>query len=801
MVNNYIKLKMFLFFFVLVIALHAQQKLITDIIPPVKLVAGKADTVLISDLFYLEKYKINLNTNKFIKTAYNKNILNMIFLADSAFEGITTVDFKYNGKIYSIPVYCKKINKYKFSFKPDKKYKFISLFGSFNNWNRQELPMKDINNNGIYEITIPLEPGRYEYKFYADGDEILDPQNKNIVANDIGGHNSVIVIPNPHNEKIFLHKTTYKKEQFDSEFNYYLESEKPVKFDKSNLIVLLDNIKVDSNYISVKGSKIKITVPQSEITKSKMLRVVVTINGLNSNMQMILLSNGVPENNQSKFSWYDGIIYSLMIDRFNDGNKSNDSPIVHDSLFPKANYMGGDFTGVTQKINEGYFDSLGINTIWISPVNDNPDSAFRESPAPHRWYTGYHGYWPISPDRVEERFGTFNDLNSLISTAHKHKIKILLDFVSHHVHRDHPYFIEHRNWFGKLRLPDGRLNLRLWDEERLTTWFEPYLPSFDYVHSDKAVDVMSDNAIWWLEKSHVDGFRHDAVKHVPNKFWRTLTRKLKKEIEQKTGIHVYQIGETFGNYDLVSSYVNNGQLSAQFNFELYNTAQAVFIDTTRSFKDLDLEMKKTLDVYGPLHLMGNIMDSHDKNRYMAYTDGDLDLSQWSASEIGWDNPPHVDHPSSYDKAELYYAYMFTIPGIPVVYYGSEFGMTGASDPDNRRMMRFGNELNEYEKKMLGVVSKIIKLRANNSALRYGDFFTLKADDNIFAYCRSDFYERVLVVLNKSGEQQTIELTLPEIYQTQNAINLVDKITYNVVDNKINLNLNPWGWMMLRLVER
>jgi cyclomaltodextrinase len=798
---NYIKLKIFLFFFLLVTALPAQQKPITDIIPPVKLVAGKTDTVLASDLFYLDKYNFVLISNKDVNTTYNKNNFNLIFKADSGFEGITTVDFKYNNKIYSIPVYCKKINKYRFSFKPDKKYKFISLFGSFNNWNRQELPMMDFNNNGIYKISIPLEPGRYEYKFYADGDEILDPQNKDVVANDIGGHNSVIIIPNPHNEKIFLQKAVYKKGNSESGFQFYLESEKPIKFNKSNLIILLDNFKVTGDYIYIDGSKIKITIPQQKLSSSKMLRIVVTVNGLNSNMQMIPLSKEVPENDKSKFSWYDGIIYSLMIDRFNDGIKNNDSPIVHDSLFPKANYMGGDFVGVTQKIREGYFDSLGINTIWISPVNDNPDSAFRESPPPHRWYTGYHGYWPISPDKVEERFGTFSDLTSLISTAHKHKIKVLLDFVSHHVHRDHPYFIEHRDWFGKLRLPDGRLNLRLWDEERLTTWFEPYLPSFDYVHSDKAVDVMSNNAIWWLEKTRADGFRHDAVKHVPNKFWRTLTRKLKKEIEQKTGMHVYQIGETFGNYDLVSSYVNNGQLSAQFNFELYNTAQAVFIDTNRSFKDLNLEMKKTLDVYGPLHLMGNIMDSHDKNRYMAYTDGDLDLSQWSASEIGWNNPPHVDHPSSYEKAELYYAYMFSIPGIPVVYYGSEFGMTGASDPDNRRMMRFGNDLNEYEKKMLGVVSKIIKLRVNHSALRYGDFYSLKADDTIFAFCRSDFYERIIVVLNKSGEMQTVELTLPEIYQTQNVISLVDNKIYNVVENKIKLRLSPWGWMMLKLEEK
>ena len=130
MTYNYIKLKIVLLFLLLFIGLPAQQKQITDIIPPVKLVAGNADTVLVSDLFYLEKYKIKLSANKFINTAYNENNIKLIFLADSVFEGITTVDFSYSGKVYSIPVYCKKINKYRFSFKPDKKYKFISLFGS-----------------------------------------------------------------------------------------------------------------------------------------------------------------------------------------------------------------------------------------------------------------------------------------------------------------------------------------------------------------------------------------------------------------------------------------------------------------------------------------------------------------------------------------------------------------------------------------------------------------------------------------------------------------------------------------------
>ncbi|MCK5705572.1 MAG: hypothetical protein KAI29_30695, partial [Cyclobacteriaceae bacterium] len=411
-----------------------------------------------------------------------------------------------------------------------------------------------------------------------------------------------------------------------------------------------------------------------------------------------------------------------MIDRFSDGNTSINEKVIHDSLSDKANYMGGDLQGVIDKLNEGYFDSLGANTIWISPIYDNPNVAFREYPEPHRWYSGYHGYWPISSTRVEEKFGDLEDVKSLVEIAHKHNIKILLDFVSNHVHIDHPYFKNHRDWFGTLELPDGRKNIRFWDEFRLTTWFEPYLPSFDFLSSQEVLDTMITNATWWLKETNADGFRHDAVKHVPNKFCSQLTRKLKKEIEIPNNRPLYQIGETFGSYDLISSYVNNGQLSAQFNFNLYDTALPTFIKSGASFGDLDKEMHKTFSIYGELHLMSNIMDSHDKNRFMAYADGDLDASEWSAIEKGWNDPPVVDDPQNYKKLILYMAYMNSIPGIPVIYYGSEFGMTGATDPDNRRMMRFGDEINSYERKTKAEISKLINLRKKHSALRQGDFY-------------------------------------------------------------------------------
>jgi len=90
------------------------------------------------------------------------------------------------------------------------------------------------------------------------------------------------------------------------------------------------------------------------------------------------------------------------------------------------------------------------------------------------------------------------------------------------------------------------------------------LPLFNYLDSKDARKTMTDNAVWWLKETNADGFRHDAVKHIPNSFWRLLTQKIRKEIEIPQHKTIYQIGETFGSYQLVSSYVNNGQLAAQF---------------------------------------------------------------------------------------------------------------------------------------------------------------------------------------------------------------------------------------------
>lgn len=788
-----------IFFSIFLVAASTNAQTIFDIIQPINLYPNKTTKVLISDLFYSEDYNVKFVEHPLVEVNYNISSQEISFAPKNNFAGMGLVSFTLFNNQYEIPVKLIKSKTYLFTYKPKPTDKQVNLFGQFNSWDRQSLPMKDLNGDGILEIEIPLDPGRYEYKFYVDGKELIDPDNPIKVSNGMGDFNSVRIIEEEQSEKIFLHIIGQEKTSNEIKLKYYLESfDKSLFLDKKDVIALFDNKKFPFNKIEIRGREIILSLTREMLYGEHTIRLAVNRLGRSSNIQTVQMIDGQAAGSSKQRTLNDQIIYCIMVDRFNNGDPSNDNPIKHDSLFTPANYQGGDLQGIINKIDDGYFTSLGINTFWISPIVDNTNEAYREYPAPHRYYTGYHGYWPVSATNVEEKFGCMNLARELVKKAHEKNINVLLDYVAHHVHEGHWMWKDHRNWFGTYLLPNGRLNLRLWDEYRLTTWFEPYMPSFDYEGSYEALEFMTDNPVWWLKVTGADGFRHDAVKHVPNEYWRLLTRKIKSRIDIPEKRKIYQIGETFGGIDLIASYVNNGQLNSQFNFNLYDVAIPTFLDEKASFKLLDYQMQKSFQVFGYNNLMGNIMDSHDKIRYMAYADGDLEINDGRAGEIAWTNPPQVDKPSSYDKLKLHLAYLLTIPGIPIIYYGDEIGMTGAADPDNRRMMRFDNQLNEYEKQTLKDVSKLIHIRKDHPALRYGDFLTLQADENVYAYLRSDMNERILTILNKSTNAQNLEYILPGAYKINRAKNLVSGKEFYVVNDKLKIIVEGIGYMILKL---
>ncbi len=119
-----------------------------------------------------------------------------------------------------------------------------------------------------------------------------------------------------------------------------------------------------------------------------------------------------------------------MTDRFNNGNPDND---VNFNRTEKAavlrGFEGGDIRGVIQKIDEGYFNKLGINAIWLTPIVEQIHGATDEG-------TGltyaFHGYWTKDWTTSDPNFGTEEDLKELVEKAHQNGIRIVLDAVINH---------------------------------------------------------------------------------------------------------------------------------------------------------------------------------------------------------------------------------------------------------------------------------------------------------------------------------------------------------------------------------
>ena len=438
------------------------------------------------------------------------------------------------------------------------------------------------------------------------------------------------------------------------------------------------------------------------------------------------------------------VIYQVFIDRFYNGNPDNDYKIQSPHVHPKVDYYGGDLEGVIQKMEEGFFNQLGVNTIWLSPLTQNPYDAWGQIFNPDTQFSGYHGYWPLYITQVDKRFGDDRVLTILLDKAHGNDMLVIMDHVANHMHQESPTLNQHPDWVTDSITPDGRRNFELWDEFRLTTWFDKHIPKFDFSRPD-VCDALSDSAMYWLRHFPIDGFRHDATKHIDDLFWRTLTGKVVKEFP---GRSVLQLGETYGSPELIASYVKNGMLDGQFDFNLYHSFVENTVRKDGSFKHVWETLHTSLTYYGYHNLMCNISGNHDKPRYISLAGGALSLGE-DDKQAGWDRNIGVGRPVSYDYLALLHAFNMTLPGIPCIYNGDEVGIPGANDPDNRRMMVFEG-YSPLEEKLKERVKRLVWLRNNHMALLYGDLFPLFVEQDVLAYVRTYIDHRLLVSLNKGN---------------------------------------------------
>ena len=490
------------------------------------------------------------------------------------------------------------------------------------------------------------------------------------------------------------------------------------------------------------------------------LRVFASDGNVITNDLLIPLQDGVPVLSADGLTRHDAnaqVLYSLMVDRFYNGNPENDAPLNRPDVDPRVDYMGGDLKGITCKIEEGFFDSLGVNTIWISPITQNPEDAWGEYPDPKTKFSGYHGYWPIYNTKVDGRMGTDDELREMLHAAHKHQMNVILDYVANHMHINSPTLKAHPDWVTDSLLPDGRRNFELWDEARLTTWFDKHIPSLDLERED-VCEAMTDTALFWVDKFDFDGYRHDACKHIPLNYWRMFTHKMKSRYPDRA---LWMIGETYGDNDLIGSYVKTGMLNAQFDFNIYHTAIDVLGRPGYSMKKMAEVIDQSLESYGAHHTMGNISGNHDKTRFISLAGGAVSWDEdgkwagWHRS-IGVTASPDAEREAvAFKKALLLEVINLTIPGVPCIYQGDEYGQAGANDPDNRRMMRFEG-LTENEQWMLGQVEELIKLRRSSMPLMYGDYKKLYADDNVLVFSRTYMGEEMVIGINNSPNPARVE---------------------------------------------
>lgn len=685
------------------------------------------------------------------------------------------------GKPYSI--LARKANRELFTFTYDpqgRRHRSVAVRGEISDWT--PVPMTLID--GLWQVTLSLNPGRYQYLIVADGRDMLDPANPEKVSNNAGGYNSLVEVGQLNRS---LLPSIYATSAARNEIVVQLVN------DVEEVFVLWQNFRLPMANLVQQGKQLKIRIPaDARAHQRSFLRIVATNPHGVSNDLLIPLQNGAPLMDPSQITRQDReatILYFLMVDRFFNGNPDRDDPIMDPEVAPRANYHGGDLDGVLQKIREGYFSELGVNAVWFSPITQNPLEAYVEFPQPKRKYTGYHGYWPITLTTIDHRFGDDQVLEDLVKEAHERGMSVLLDFVSNHVHINNPLIAQNPDWATTLNLPDGRQNIRIWDEHRLTTWFDDFLPTLDF-SKPEVVQTMVDSAFFWIDRFNLDGFRHDATKHVPLEFWRALTLKLKTEKMFPENNRLFQIGETFGSRELIGSYVGSGLLDGQFDFNLYWDARSVFALDDVSFERLDFSLHQSFAYYGFQNLMGNITGNHDMPRFISYAGGGLRFDE-DATAAGWEREVGVGDPKGYKKLSALTAFTLTIPGIPVIYYGDEIGIPGANDPDSRRPMIF-EDLTDNQREVKENLKKLTRLRSENLALIYGDFNTLLVTDELYAYARSYFGNRVVVVFNKSNQPRSFTVDLPPHFSNVNYLGHFSS-DYRMRGNKLEITLPGYSF--------
>ncbi|KAI1146302.1 glycoside hydrolase superfamily [Nemania diffusa] len=376
-------------------------------------------------------------------------------------------------------------------------------------------------------------------------------------------------------------------------------------------------------------------------------------------------------------AWKSRNIYFALTDRI--ARSSDDTG--GDACGNLSNYCGGTFQGLESKL--GYIAGMGFDAIWITPVVTNSDG-------------GYHGYWAQDLDSINSNYGTADDLKSLVSAAHDMGIYIMVDVVANHmgmaaIADDSPAPMNQDSSYH------AACDIDYSNQTSIEFCRIAGLPD---VNTESAeVQTLYQNWISSLVTDYsFDGVRIDTVKHVDKAFWPGFS----------SAAGVYTIGEVFdGDVTYVAGYAD--LMSGLLNYPLYYPMNAFYQQTGSSQAMVDMHNQISSAFPDPTAL-GTFLDNHDNARWLN-TKNDLSLL----------------------KNAL--AYVILSRGIPIVYYGTEQGYSGGTDPANREDLwrsGFNTDAELYQ-----AISKLSGARKSAGGLAADDQAHLYVADTAYAWSRAD----------------------------------------------------------------
>ena len=401
----------------------------------------------------------------------------------------------------------------------------------------------------------------------------------------------------------------------------------------------------------------------------------------------------------------DAVIYHIFLDRFYPGDG-----VPWRRPTSLSGFFGGTLHGVIQKLD--YIQSLGCNAIYLSPLFASPS---------------HHGYDATDYYTVEPRFGTNEELKELIEKAHASGIRVILDFVANHWSNQHPTFqaaqrdanSEYRAWYTWQRWPD-----------EYTSFFGvKRMPQLNLKHKP-ASDHLLACAQYWLEIG-VDGYRLDYAPGPPHTFWADFRQACKS-----VNPDVFLFGEVVRHSEEITTYMPH--FDGCLDFLLADALRRTFVLETSTLLEFEAFLAAHETYFPSDFSLPAFLDNHDMTRIL-YLAGE-------------------------DKAKVKLAalVLFTLAGPPVIYNGTEVGVSQRNPlgrfEEARLPMLWGDEQDED---LLTYFQQLGTLRKQFPVLTSGrrEAVHLNVQNGTYAYIRTLEDDPVLIVLNTSRRTQTINIPI------------------------------------------